>query len=130
MRLKDTVCVVTGASSGIGLACAAALRAEGGRVIGIALEGAADAEPPILGADVSDAGSIDRAVAADLFVRGDISPPVVDRQMSLEQAVGPDFANVVVGVDNFDPRIDREISGGHDVRALDRDRHLDRLVGV
>ena len=63
MRLRNKICVVTGASSGIGLACAAALQNEGGIVYGIDLRAESAGGPPITCADVSDRASVERAVA-------------------------------------------------------------------
>jgi len=52
-RLRDRVCVITGAASGIGAAAAARFAAEGARVVGVDVAGESPAELS-LRADVSD----------------------------------------------------------------------------
>jgi NAD(P)-dependent dehydrogenase (short-subunit alcohol dehydrogenase family) len=61
-RLQDLVCVVTGAASGIGKAIAAAMAAEGGRVVGVDVQPDVAGETQILIADVADETSVNRAV--------------------------------------------------------------------
>jgi NAD(P)-dependent dehydrogenase (short-subunit alcohol dehydrogenase family) len=63
MRLKDKVCLVTGAASGIGQACAAALRREGALVVGVDLTGREDPDLPVLPADVTEEAQLTRAFA-------------------------------------------------------------------
>src|SRR4051795_8477778 len=69
LELRDKVCVVTGASSGIGLETARRLAAEGARVLMVArdaerLESAADAVgADWVAADVTDPEADDRIVA-------------------------------------------------------------------
>jgi NAD(P)-dependent dehydrogenase (short-subunit alcohol dehydrogenase family) len=62
MRLKNKICVVTGASSGIGQSCALAMRQEGAVVVGMARRGSDDPELPILSVDVTDRCCVERAV--------------------------------------------------------------------
>ncbi len=80
-RLEDRVCLVTGAASGIGLACAQRFIAEGARVVGFDLQDNADWEALEAPAgkqfhalDVRDFGAQQEAVAAVLkeFKRIDV----------------------------------------------------------
>lgn len=86
MRFRDKVAIVTGATSGIGLACAKRFAAEGARVVvasrradavaRVAKELLAAGAPDALGVacDVSDERQVDRVVAAtlDRFRRLDV----------------------------------------------------------
>lgn len=79
--------MVTGASSGIGLACATALSQEGGIVVGIALGGAVEGGPPLITADVSDAAEIDRAIAAIMRQHQRIDVLVVSAGVNVQGTV-------------------------------------------
>jgi NAD(P)-dependent dehydrogenase (short-subunit alcohol dehydrogenase family) len=61
-RLKGKVCVITGASSGIGLAIATAMQSEGAVVTGIDLHTNEQDKLTMIQADVSDEASINTAV--------------------------------------------------------------------
>ena len=63
-RLEGRVCVVTGAASGIGRAVASAMVAEGGRVVGFDVREAPVGDGGSLVCDVTDVGSVERAVEA------------------------------------------------------------------
>ena len=58
MRLKDKVCVITGAAGGIGAASAAIFRAEGATVIGVDLRDDFDGVDLALAADVADEAAV------------------------------------------------------------------------
>ena len=57
MRLRDKVCVITGAAGGIGAASAALFRAEGARVVGVDLQ-PVDGVDLALATDVTDEGGV------------------------------------------------------------------------
>ncbi len=61
-RLADMVCVVTGATKGIGLATASAMAAEGAVVVGLARHGVAGCDFDLRIADVSDKAAVDEAI--------------------------------------------------------------------
>ena len=58
MRLKDKVCVITGAAGGIGAASAAIFRAEGATVIGVDLRDDFEGVDLALAADVADEAAV------------------------------------------------------------------------
>lgn len=72
MTLEGRVCVVTGASSGIGEACLRALRAEGATVVGMARRARETADELILATDVTDEVSVRRSVTEVLRRHGTI----------------------------------------------------------
>ncbi len=67
-RFTDKVFVVTGASSGIGQACADRLRDDGGTVIGFDITDA----PDVVSVDVTDEGAVAAAVADAVAAHGRI----------------------------------------------------------
>ena len=78
MRLRDQVCLVTGAASGIGRGIAQRFRAEGGRVIvadrngpGVAAV-ARELDGFSVAVDVADSSSVDRMVRTALDSHGRI----------------------------------------------------------
>jgi NAD(P)-dependent dehydrogenase (short-subunit alcohol dehydrogenase family) len=87
MRLKDKVCVVTGASSGIGRACAIALRNEGGTVIGLARRGSDDPELPVISTDVTVKQDVDNAVEEIVRRHGRIDVLVISHGISKQGTV-------------------------------------------
>ncbi len=62
-RLKDRVCIVTGASSGIGEAICQAMQLEGAKVVGIDIQSNSDQPVPMCMADISDENAIVNAVS-------------------------------------------------------------------
>lgn len=87
MRLEKKICVVTGASSGIGLSCAEAMRREGAVVVGLARRACADPAHPILPVDVTDAVSIERAIAEIVRTHGRIDVLVVSAGINQQGTV-------------------------------------------
>ena len=77
MSLQGRVCVVTGASSGIGQACAAALRREGALVVGMARRSRTAGDDLILGTDVTDEDSVRSSVTEVLRRHGRIDVCVI-----------------------------------------------------
>lgn len=61
-RLEDLVCIVTGASKGIGLATITAMEAEGAVVVGIARNRTEDCNFDLRLADVSEKSAVDRVI--------------------------------------------------------------------
>jgi NAD(P)-dependent dehydrogenase (short-subunit alcohol dehydrogenase family) len=82
MRLKDKICVITGASSGIGLACAQAMSQEGGKVIGLARRGSDDPALPIISTDVTDEPGVTQAIAKIISQYGRIDVLVISSGIS------------------------------------------------
>lgn len=62
-RLKDRVCIVTGASSGIGEAICQVMQLEGAKVVGIDIQSNSDQSVPMHMADISDENAIFNAVS-------------------------------------------------------------------
>lgn len=86
---RDKVVLVTGASSGIGQAIAAALAAQGWRVFGTSRSGAPIAAPGIemIALDVDDDASVERGVAAVLARAGRIDAAVNNAGWAIMGAV-------------------------------------------
>jgi len=85
-REKQRVALVTGASSGIGLACATHLAGRGYRVYGTSRRGAASvvsANVSMLTADVTDDSSVDQAVATVLDREGQLHVVVNNAGMGI-----------------------------------------------
>jgi len=62
-RLKNQVCIVTGASSGIGKAICQAMQLEGAKVIGIDIQSNSDPSVPTYIADISSDNAITKVVS-------------------------------------------------------------------
>ncbi len=102
LKLRDRVCLVTGASSGIGRATAVLLAAEGARVVATARSLAAldaladtvggDAEPMLLAADLGREGEADRLAAEVLSRLGRVDVLVNNAGGSRPMAVPDDPA--------------------------------------
>ncbi len=106
MRLKNKICIVTGAAQGIGAATTKRFAAEGATVIAcdrraLAVEGAAE----VVEVDVTDRGQVDAMVAAVLQRHGRIDVLVNNA------GITKDARLVKMSIEQFDAVIDVNLRG-------------------